>query len=73
LAFRFRFSTFNGKDRSVSRYDSYAYSDKAGADQNRGQFVSMVAHALNAIPRELWGEATIDFLNHKAGNPYSNR
>lgn len=49
------------------------FAIKAGVDQNRGQFVAMISGALSAIPVELRGEATIDFLTHEAVRPYSDR
>ncbi|MBN3835160.1 hypothetical protein [Burkholderia sp. Ac-20344] len=49
------------------------FSNKTGGDQNRGQFVAMVAGALSAIPVELRGEAAIDFLTHGAVSPYGGR
>lgn len=36
--------------------------DRAGLDQNRGQFVAMVKDALNAIPANLQGEYAQEFL-----------
>lgn len=45
-------------------------ANKVGADQNRGQFVALVESALKAIPEELRGEATRDFLTHEAKSPY---
>lgn len=45
-------------------------ANKLGVDQNRGQFVSMVAAAITAIPPALRGEAAADFLTHEARNPY---
>ncbi|TCW78643.1 hypothetical protein C5O80_30465 [Burkholderia sp. SRS-46] len=48
-------------------------SDKAGADQNRGQFVKMVSDALGSIPADLRGEAAIDFLGHNALHPYGQQ
>lgn len=46
-------------------------ANQVGVDQNRGQFVQMVASALEAIPENLRGEAAIDFLAHEAKAPYS--
>lgn len=45
-------------------------ADQVGVDQNRGQFVAMVTSALLAIPEELRGEDTIDFLANEAVSPY---
>lgn len=48
-------------------------ADQVGIDQNRGQFVQMVATALEAIPENMRGEATVDFLAHDAKAPYGKR
>lgn len=48
-------------------------ADQVGVDQNRGQFVAMVRNALLAIPEEIRGEATKDFLAHEAKAPYGKR
>lgn len=48
-------------------------ADRAGSDQNRGQFVAMVKDAILAIPEEIRGEAARDFLEHEAKQPYSSR
>jgi hypothetical protein len=40
--------------------------DRAGSDQNRGQFVAMVENALTAIPENLRGEYAQFFLVHHA-------
>lgn len=44
--------------------------DRAGLDQNRGQFVAMVKDALNEIPEELRGEYAQDFLARYASTAY---
>lgn len=44
--------------------------DRAGIDQNRGQFVSMVKSALEAIPQDLRGEYAEDFLTTYATTAY---
>lgn len=48
-------------------------ADQVGVDQNRGQFVAMIADAIRAIPEQLRGEAAQDFLAHEAEHPYSKR
>lgn len=48
-------------------------ANQVGIDQNRGQFVAMIKQALVAIPEELRGEATQDFLAHEAKAPYGKR
>lgn len=48
-------------------------ADQIGVDQNRGQFVQMVAMALEAIPENIRGEATVSFLAHEAKAPYGQR
>lgn len=45
-------------------------ADQAGLDQNRGQFVRMVALAIEGIPPELRGEYAKDFLENEAKHPY---
>ena len=44
--------------------------DRAGFDQNRGQFVAMVKDALNEIPDELRAEYAQDFLARYANTAY---
>lgn len=48
-------------------------ADRIGVDQNRGQFVQMVAMALEAIPEGIRGEAAVSFLAHEAKAPYGGQ
>jgi len=47
--------------------------DRAGMDQNRGQFVQMMKAALLRIPIELRGDYTKDFLDRYAAGTYTNQ
>lgn len=45
-------------------------ANQVGIDQNRGQFVAMVASAITAIPEHLRGDSAKDFLSNEAINPF---
>lgn len=45
--------------------------DRAGLDQNRGQFVAMVSGVLNDIPADLRGDYTSDFLDKYKSGAYA--
>lgn len=47
--------------------------DKAGLDQNRGQFVLMVKTALQNIPPDLRGDYANDFLDRYASGTYISK
>lgn len=44
--------------------------DRAGSDQNRGQFVELVKDALETIPAETRGEEACSFLTQYARGAY---
>ena len=52
-----------GEVAAKAAFRANSNGDRAGLDQNRGQFVSMVKAALTAIPMELRGEYAQDFLS----------
>lgn len=62
--------TFLGEVAAKAAVRAIRKADLLGRDQNRGQFVSMVASAVKAIPVELRGEAVLDFLENEAEAPY---
>lgn len=45
--------------------------DRAGLDQNRGQFVAMITGVLQDIPSELRGEYANDFLDRYKNGAYA--
>lgn len=44
--------------------------DRAGVDQNRGQFVAMVNGVLNDIPADLRGDEAVAFLEQYRDGAY---
>ncbi|MBY0240089.1 MAG: hypothetical protein K2X55_12315 [Burkholderiaceae bacterium] len=45
--------------------------ERAGNDQNRGQFVAMMSNVLNDVPSELRGDEANDFLKYYANGAYA--
>jgi hypothetical protein len=45
--------------------------DRAGLDQNRGQFVAMVSGVLQDIPAELRGDEAVAFLDEYKHGAYA--
>lgn len=60
-----------GEVAAIAARRAIQKANQVGVDQNRGQFVAMVATALCAIPEGLRGKETIDFLRVEAVNPYA--
>lgn len=46
--------------------------DRAGGDQNRGQFVAMVTDALNSMPVDLRGDYVQHFLTRYANGAFGS-
>ena len=62
--------TLLGEAAAKAALRANSNGDRAGQDQNRGQFVQMMKSALMSIPSELRGDYTKDFLDRYAAGTY---
>lgn len=65
--------TLLGEAAAKAAFRANSNGDRAGMDQNRGQFVQMMRMALQRIPTELRGEYTKDFLDRYAAGTYTTQ
>ncbi|MGG4053999.1 MULTISPECIES: hypothetical protein [Delftia] len=62
--------TWLGEVAAKAAFRANSNGDRAGQDQNRGQFVAMVKGSLESIPVELRGDYARDFLDRYANSAY---
>lgn len=62
--------TWLGEVAAKAAFRANRNGDRAGQDQNRGQFVAMVKGTLEKIPEELRGEYAREFLDFYANGAY---
>lgn len=65
--------TLLGEAAAKAALRANSNGDKAGNDQNRGQFVKMVKTALQNIPADLRGDYANDFLDRYAAGTYISK
>ena len=65
--------TLLGEAAAKAAFRANRNGDKAGLDQNRGQFVLMMKTALQKIPPDLRGDYTNDFLDRYASGTYISK